>query len=265
MLDHDHNYWLEKSALLPPDNPLNVPYNVALLESAQAAKFVDEYWEGDATRPGLERFSSRLPRATADEIRALIVAVQWQQTKLLLLVDPVAIEAGPEANELIDELESTLGFVLDDGVEEPADLQYAQIKQYHSQDGQRSGVMAQALRDYSALAELMKGRILEVDQGFDVTLITRARALADKLALAPAAAANPTDQERERAARNRLLGLLMQKVSLVRTTAAHAFRKYPEIVRKVTSAYERRRRAAARKAAGEAKGGAGDGPKGAAI
>ncbi|HEU4411344.1 MAG TPA: hypothetical protein VFS43_39195 [Polyangiaceae bacterium] len=251
-------YWLEQSASLPADYPIKVPYNVALVEAAQAAKFVDEHWEGDGDVPGLKRYEARLPRATSGEIRALIVAVQWQQTKTLLLVDPGAIEIGTEAAELLDELESTVAFVLDDGVDEPADVQLAQIKQYHGQDGQSSGVMAQALRDYSALAESLKGRILEADKGFDVTLIDRGRAMADKLALAPAAVASPTDQARERAARNRLLALLTQKVSLVRLVAGHAFRKHPEIARKVTSAYERRRRTAARKA--KAGGGGGGAP-----
>lgn len=45
-----------------------------------------------------------------------------------------------------------------------------------------------------------------------------------------------------------LLHLLVDRVSLVRRTAQHVFRKQPEIVRQATSVYERRRRAAARRA-----------------
>jgi hypothetical protein len=260
MANQEPEYWIEQSASLPSDNPLKVPYNVALIEAAQAAKFIDEYWEGDGERPGLERYEARLPKTTSAEIKAIVVAVQWQHTKVLLMVDPLAAESSGEASEVIDELESTIGFVLDDGVEEPADVQYEQVKQYHAQDGQSSSALAQALRDYAALAESIKDRIVAFDKGFDPALIDRARALADKLALAPAAVADPSDQERERAKRNRLLALMLQKVSLVRTTAAHAFRKHPEIARKVTSAYERRRRNAARKAAAAAKAGAGDAP-----
>jgi hypothetical protein len=81
-----------------------------------------------------------------------------------------------------------------------------------------------------------------------VALFARACELADRLSFAPAAV-GPSDQARERADRNRLRGLLMQKVSLVRTTAAHVSRKSPDLVRQVTSANERRRRATARKAA----------------
>lgn len=251
MTTYDLEYWLTQAAPLSPENPLNIPYPVALTEAAVAAKFVDDHWEGDGHRPGLNRFAARLPKVTADEIRSLIVAVQWQQTKVVLMVGPTAAEFGPEADELVDELEATIGFVLDDGVDDEADAQFEQIKQYHAQDGRRPSVVAQALRDYATLGESLQVRILALDTGFDVGIFARARELADKLALAPSHAISPSDQERERADRNRLLGLLMQKVSLVRATAAHAFRKSPETVRKVTSAYERRRRANARKAGAE--------------
>jgi hypothetical protein len=249
----DLDHWLEMSASFSAENPLNVPYAVALSEAAQVATFVDEHWRSEGNLPGLERYAARLPRSTSDEIRALIVAVQWQQTKLLLMVAPSTIEVVLEASELIEELTSTLEFVLDDGVDEEADLQLAQIKRYHARGSQSSTATAQALRDYSALAESLNDRILEADKGFDVKLIARARDLADRLVNSPSFAAGPADRERERASRNRLLGLLVHKVSLVRTTAAHAFRKYPDVVRKVTSAYERRRRTASRKASAAAK------------
>ncbi|HEU4410633.1 MAG TPA: hypothetical protein VFS43_35585 [Polyangiaceae bacterium] len=255
----DLDAWLEMSASFSSENPLNVPYSVALAEAAEVARFVDEHWEGEGDLPGLSRYEARLPRATADEIRALIVAVQWQQTRVFLQTAPTRVGLGAEAIALVDELASTLEFVLDGEAEGPAALQLARLKQRHARGGRGASALAQALRDHSALAEALRDRILEADKGFDVALIARARELADRLALAPSAAARPADQERERAARNRLLGLLMQKVSLVRATAAHAFRKHPDLVRQVTSAYERRRRTAARKAAA-AKGAPGRPP-----
>ncbi|WP_437678605.1 hypothetical protein [Sorangium sp. So ce131] len=54
---------------------------------------------------------------------------------------------------------------------------------------------------------------------------------------------------------------MVERVGAIRKTAAHVFRRHPEIAREVTSAYERRRRAAARREkvrkaaeAGEASG-----------
>jgi hypothetical protein len=59
----------------------------------------------------------------------------------------------------------------------------------------------------------------------------------------------PTDADTRAALarRNRLLHLLVRRVTLVRRTAARVFVRHPEILREVTSAYERRRRAVARR------------------
>lgn len=49
------------------------------------------------------------------------------------------------------------------------------------------------------------------------------------------------------ALRNKLMGLLVTRMSAVRAAARFVFRGQPEIVREVTSDYERRRRAAGRR------------------
>ena len=244
--------WLAEAAKIErTDNPLAIPYEVALREAAEAAGFIKKYWDKDGTRPGLSRFAKRLPIEVADEIVSLVKATQQQQTKLLLLVDPAAASGGDRARHVIDELESAIGFLLDDGVEEAADVKYAQVRDFHSQDGQRSSALAQSLRDYAALAIELKTRLIDVDAEFDANLIDEASALADKLAAAPAASPSSSEVETTRVARNRLLHLIAARVSLVRTTAAHGFRHNPEIVRQATSGYERRRRAAARRAKGK--------------
>jgi hypothetical protein len=139
------------------------------------------------------------------------------------------------------------------------DAQLAALQAFHAQSGQRSSVVHQALSDYAALAESLKAMLVEVDEGFDVALIAEAKALGVKLAAAPAAP--PPSQEAVKSAvlaRNGLLTLLGSKVALVRKAAAHVFRAFPETYREVTSTYERRRRAATRRAkvkeAGMAKG-----------
>ncbi|WP_437907572.1 hypothetical protein WME95_06610 [Sorangium sp. So ce327] len=40
---------------------------------------------------------------------------------------------------------------------------------------------------------------------------------------------------------------MVKRIGAIRKTAAHVFRRHPEIAREVTSAYERRRRAAGRR------------------
>lgn len=254
----------EAMALNATENPLRVPYDIALKEAGQVASFLFKYWEPTAGLPGLERVKARVPKSTGDDIVSLVHATQEAQTKLLLLVDPVVVDQGERARFLVDELESVLEFLLDDDVTEDADTQLAALKAFHAQSGQRSSVLHQALSDYAALAESLQARLVEVDEAFDVALIAEAKELSVKLAAAPAAP--PPAQEAVKSAvlaRNGLLKLLSGKVALVRKAAAHVFRGFPETYREVTSTYERRRRAAKRRAKGkeaeEAKGEGGGG------
>jgi hypothetical protein len=250
--DTPYDRWYESAkAVAQAENPLRVPYDVALKECVQVAGFVSRYWEPTGTLPGLKRVKARLPESTGEEIISLVHAVQAAQTKLLLLVDPVVVDLGERARFLVDELESALEFLLDDGVEEPADAKLTQIQEFHAQNGQRSSALHQALSDYAALAASLKGRLVEVDDEFDVALIDEAQKLAATLATAPAAlptAASDANVKEATRLRNGMLVLMMGKVALVRKAAARVFSGRPEILREVTSTYERRRRAAARRA-----------------
>ncbi|MEP7119367.1 MAG: hypothetical protein ABJE95_00430 [Byssovorax sp.] len=259
MTTHLDRWHTDAVALVATENPLRVPYDVFLSEAGQVAKFFARHWEPTPGLPGLSRVKARLPKSTGDDILSLVHATQEQQTRLLLLVDPVVVDQGERARFLIDELESALEFLLDDDVTEEADTQLAALQAFHAQAGQRSSVLHQALSDYAALAGSLQARLVAVDEAFDVALIAEARALGTKLAAAPAAP--PPAQEAVKSAvlaRNGLLTLLGNKIALVRKGAAHVFRAFPETYREVTSTYERRRRAAARRAkgkeAGKAKG-----------
>lgn len=266
IVSHYDRWHDEAMGLAATENPLRVPYDIALKEAGQVASFLFKYWEPTARLPGLERVKARLPKSTGDDIVSLVHGTQEAQTKLLLLVDPVVVDQGERARFLIDELESALEFLLDDDVTEEADAQLAALQAFHAQAGQRSSVLHQALSDYAALAESLKARLVEVDEAFDAALITEAKALGLKLAAAPAAP--PPTQEAVKSAvlaRNGMLTLLGGKVALVRRAAARVFRGFPETYREVTSTYERRRRAAARRAkvaAGKAKGEVGGGGNG---
>lgn len=263
---NDLERWRDVAAAVPQtDNPLKVPYEVALREAGAVAKFLEDYWEKTADRPGLSRVPKRCPKGLAEEIRSLVAAVQMAQTDLLLIIDPVVASKGDRARFLVEELESHIEFLLDDDVEEPADAQLASLQEFHSQDGERSGALAQALRDYGTLAKTLEKRLVENDEEFDPKWIAEALALAGELAKNPPGAAAASSEKAVEATklRNRLLVLLTGRVNQVRRAAAHVFRGYPAIVRLVTSGYERRRRAAARKAKlAEAKEPAPKGEKG---
>jgi hypothetical protein len=245
-----YDRWLESATERgSSDNPLKVPYDIALKEAGQVAGFIKKHWEPTAGLPGLSQVKARLPESTGDDLVSIVHATQEAQTRLLLLVDPVVVNLGERARFLVDELESALDFLLDDDIEEPADAQLAALQAFRAQSGQRSSALHQALSDYSALAESLKDRLIEVDEAFDAAMIAEARELSAKLAAAPAAA--PRGQAEVKSAvlvRNGLLSLLMGKVALVRRGAARVFRGFPEIYREVTSTYERRKRAATRRA-----------------
>ncbi|WP_437807226.1 hypothetical protein [Sorangium sp. So ce1078] len=245
-----YDRWHDQAkAAAQTENPLKVPYDIALKEAGQVAGFFNKHWEPAGTLPGLRRVKARLPESTGEEIVSLVYAVQEAQTKLLLLVDPVVVDHGERARFVLDEIESALEFLLDDGVDEPADAQLTAIQEFHADIGQRSSALHQALSDYAALAESLKDRLAEVDEDFDAALITEAKELARALAGAPAAPP-PADSDVKEATRirNGLLRLLQEKMALVRKAGARVFQRHPEVLREVTSSYERRRRAAARRA-----------------
>ncbi|WP_438018619.1 hypothetical protein WMF18_05880 [Sorangium sp. So ce315] len=245
----DFERWVKAAAELGrTDNPLNIPYDIAVREAVAAAAFVKKYWEPDGDRPGLKRVKSRLPASSSEELLSIVHAVQEAQTRLLLIVDPAVADLGERARFVVDELESALEFLLDDDVDEPADAQLARIKEFHAQDGQRSSALSQALRDYAGLAESLKDRLVEADEAFDVRLIAEAKKLAEDLQRRALEAAPEAGASAAAAAtRNQLLHLMVARVGAIRKTAAHVFRRHPEVAREVTSAYERRRRAAARR------------------
>lgn len=246
----NHDRWqAEALALNATENPLRVPYDIALKEAGQVASFLFKYWEPTVGLPGLSRVKTRLPKSTGDDIVSLVHATQEAQTKLLLLVDPVVVDDGDRARFLIDELESAIEFLLDDDITEPADDQLLALKGFHAQGGQRSSVLHQALSDYAALAESLQARLVAVDEAFDITHIAEARALSTRLAAAPAAPLPAAEAVKSAVlTRNGMLTLLSDRVALVRKAAARVFRAFPETYREVTSTYERRRRAATRRA-----------------
>lgn len=248
---NDLQRWRESAAAVQQiENPLKVPYEVALREAGTVAQFLEDHWEKTNDRPGLSRVAKKCPKSLAEEIRSLVAAVQMAQTELLLIIDPLVASKGDRARFLVDELESHIEFLLDDDVDEPADAQLASLQSFHSQDGERSSTLAQALRDYGTLAKSLQDRLAKNDEEFDPRWIGEALALADELAKNPpgtTAAVSAAAGEATKL-RNRLLVLLTSRVTQIRRASAHVFRGFPEIVRLVTSGYERRRRAAARKA-----------------
>ena len=112
-------------------------YQIGIKEAIVAAKFQKDYWNLKDGRPGLVRVKAKLPEATAEEIPSLVRAVQAAHTDYLLIVDPKVLDLGERAREVHDELESVIEFLLDDGVEEPADQQLKALKRFDADAGEK--------------------------------------------------------------------------------------------------------------------------------
>ncbi len=262
--------WRAEAEALPSDEVrLPVPFHVMMGEAIDVAKFLERRrkaskGEGGDALPGLESAGEgKLPPALGDEIVSLQQAAQQAHTEYLLAVDPLAPGGDlGRARFVRNELVAALEWHFDDGVEDEHDAKLGALRDEHRDDPETADALAGELYDYATLATAVREQIDGVG-GFDAALIDEAKQLARQLRERPTSAVGSTDAARRAIAlRNRLLILLTRRVQLVRSAARFVYRHHPDVVREVTSAYERRRRAAGRRPAGQPGGGAGEGPAG---
>ncbi|MGK3996619.1 hypothetical protein [Sorangium sp. So ce1024] len=239
-----------------------VPLHVLLGEAVDVAKFFEKYWKTQVdpqkrvTRLGLESAvpkdskkgdAARLGPKTAEEILSLQRATQEAQTRYLMTVEKNT-SPRERAKFLLGEIRATLGFYFNDGVEDDKDAMLARIDAAHAEDPDTADALASALDDYATLGERHRDA-LDGLGGFKAAHLDEARAVAAELRSRPAQAEAISRQAQEALLlRNKLAALLVERMGLVRSAARFVFRGQPEIVREVTSAYERRKRAAARRA-----------------
>jgi hypothetical protein len=151
------------------------------------------------------------------------------------------------AEFLLGEIRATLGWFFDDGILDEKDEMLAQLDAAHENDPETADALASALDDYAHLAEKYR-ESLDGLGGFQAAYLDEGVAVAAELRGRPAQAEAMSAKAREALAlRNKLAALLLDRMSLVRAAARFIFRAQPEIVREVTSAYERRKRAVARR------------------
>jgi hypothetical protein len=236
--------------------PLTTPLFVLAGEAVDVARFHAKYWKpqaetgtGKAPRRGLSSGmkGGHLGPKTGEEILSLREAVSQAQAQYFLTFDQ---QGNPmdRGYFLLGEITATLEYLLDDGVEDEKDAQLDKIDAAHAGDPESFDALAGALDDYAAFAE---GHRKEMDGlgGFDAAHLDEARKVAKELRARPAVGATVSEKSRAALAlRNKLMVLLVTRMSAVRAAARFVFRGQPEIVREVTSEYERRRRAAGRRA-----------------
>jgi len=240
----------------PADEKPSVPFHVLLGEAVDVARFAQRNWEpvlgpqGQTVRPGLGSAvgNGSLSKETVTDLLELVDAVQQAQTQYRLLVSGVQNTTMERAQFVLSEVRATLEWAFDDGQLTDEDQQLETLAADH--DGALSqDAVAAALYDYAELAGRAKNKLQGLG-GFDVALIAEARSLGAELRERSAGPATVAPKPAERDAleiRNRLVSLLSDRVSRIRAAARFVFRRHPELIREVSSAYERRRRASSRK------------------
>lgn len=232
------------------------PIRIMLGEAIDVARFVQAYWEpvkdagGKILRPGLSMAGTKLGANVGAEILELQEALQSAQTEYLLTVAPAQPDVRARAEFVLSEVTAALEWFLDDGVEDDRDKQLAALKSEYADGSTSTDSLAAELSDYAGLARQQLDGLSGLG-GFDASLIDEAEQLAKRLRDRPTSPAENTRRALD--LRNRLATLLLDRLVTVRAAARFVFRHHPAIAREVASAYVRRQRSAARRAAANAK------------
>lgn len=251
--------WRDEAMALPAGElTLTVPLDVLLGEAVDVAKVHAKYWKaqrdgGEIVFPGIELAVGKgaqkkpLSPKTGKEILSLASAVREADVAYHLALRPPARAPSAEGRELFSELVDVLEWAFDDGVEDENDQKLANLGARYGEPTTLDG-LASALEAYADLADEVR-ELLSGFETFDVAVIDRARDVAKALRDAPQHPGAPNEEAAaEIDLRNRLAKLLLGRMQLVRSAVALVFRKHPEVRREATSAYERKRKAAARRA-----------------
>ncbi|MGZ3478008.1 MAG: hypothetical protein ACXVCJ_26145 [Polyangiales bacterium] len=240
---------VESAALASDDYRLNIPVASITYEAESLAKFVRAHQKADKKTglPGLA--GAKFSLTIADEIESLAAEVTSAQKAYTLTVDPKADTTKIErARFLVDEIYAVMAYLLDDGVENEEDARLANVVSAHKDEAETPANMALALEEYAGLAK-MHAKEIDGLGGFDAALIGEAEKLAVELRKSGPTAPPSAESAAALAKRNRLLQLLDVRVRKVRAAARFVFRAHPDVVRQVTSPYERKRRIDAKRAA----------------
>ncbi len=262
--------WTSEAQSLPMSEPrFNMPLHVLQGEAVDVARFFKKYYapvesgEGRPGRPGLSSVANAkrgITKSTGDDILSLQEAVQQATAAHRMAASPRSASPADRARFVIGEIAAVLEWHFDDGVEDQRDAQLEAVKHAHEDTPDSADALAAEADDYAALASVYRAEIDGLG-GFDAALIDEASALAAELRQRPASAFQESDEARQALAlRNRLANLLYDRISVVRGAARFVFRNQPDIVREVTSAYERRRRAASRRGTSNEKKAPGTSP-----
>jgi len=234
---------------------LPLPFNVLAGEALDALRFAQRYWNpsgghgSQGKLPGLVsavkggRFVATLPL----ELEELYAVMQEGQSSYILLSKKSSAAPVDHAEFVLGEMKATLTWLFDDGETTDEDAALEQLSEAHG-SAQSHDAIAAALFDYAELADRNRAAINGLG-GFDLALIDEARQLGQHLRGQSAGPATPGPEGDVREAlllRNRLATMVYDRILTVRAAARFVFRAHPDIVKEVSSQYQRKRRAVLR-------------------
>lgn len=256
--------WRGEAMALPEGEvELRVPLDVLLGEAVDVAKVHGRYWKAqrdgaEIVLPGIElavgagAHKKPLSAKTGKEILSLAAAVREADVAYHLALTPPARAPSAEGRALFAELSDVLEWAFDDGVDDARDRQLDNLDARYGEPTSQDA-LASALEAYADLADQVR-ELLATFETFELSTIERAREVAAQLRAAPQSPTTPNEEAAAALAlRNRLARLLLARMQLVRSAMALVFRKHPEIRREAASTYERKRKAATRRAQREAE------------
>jgi len=233
------------------ETQLDTPICVVLGEADEIATMLTDYWETKKDEkgnqiPGFSGLSTTngITLEVADEIRDIKFAVATTHSVYLALIQSSAAASLDRAELVLSEIRLTLEFLFDAKQQEPN----AELENLHGAfaGAASQAAIALALEGYAGFASRNRGMLYEIE-GFNVALIDEARTLADALREQSAIALRRTSADEQRqvlALRNRLLTLMLDRVTHVCRAARYLFRNHHDLARKFTSLHERKQRPA---------------------
>lgn len=256
-------HWNQAALLaLEAKESLPLPFTVLATEALDALRFAQRYWDPSEDRAkGEQRLGlssavrgGRFSATIRCDLRELYDAMQQAQTDYHLLSKRSTAAPVERADLVLGELKAALEWHFDDAQKTDESAVLKALAEIHA--GARAhDAIASALFDYAELAERNQGSLAGLG-GFEVALIDEARKLALRLREQSAVSACLSAGPKAREAlllRNRLGSMVHDRILLIRAAARFVYRGQADILKQVSSAYGRKRKAKSRREGGKAQ------------
>lgn len=211
-------------------------------ETRSIVEYGRSIWEtGPNGAPPLNHGESKFPLSKMDRLSEILNGLHHVNVLEISAAHPVP-DVGPKvarALVIIEELDDTLSFVLDDDIEEAADDTLEAIQKSTKAAGIRGASVGQVLWAWGLFAKDEYNRLSTL-KGFELSLIDEAITLGT--ALCAAKPASPARLTELRSLRLGFYTLAHTEVQALRQSTNYVYRRHPDIKKKFTSTLERNRR-----------------------